>query len=297
MDEAALVAALEADGFVRDPDVLDTWFSSALWPMSTMGWPWPDDFPETVGLLDSFNPTSLLTTAREIITLWVSRMVMFNRYFLDGQLPFRDVFIHAMIQDGHGQKMSKSLGNGVDPRDIIHSHGADAMRFTLVQMTTDTQDVRMPVDMMCPHSGEAFEPEFITTPAGTRRRRPDPDLADRSGEADGVGIRRRHGYRRAHRRHDRWRATRRRSSTSAATSPNKLWNATRFALKRVDSSNRVETPVDMTERPFADRWIIAASRSHRRPGSSSRSPSTSSTPTPTPSTTSCGTTCATATSR
>ena len=123
LDEAGLVAALEADGFVRDPDVLDTWFSSALWPMSTMGWPYPEDFPETQGdgsdLLTAFNPTSLLSTAREIITLWVSRMVMMNRYFLDGQLPFTDVFIHAMVQDGHGQKMSKSLGNGVDPRDII----------------------------------------------------------------------------------------------------------------------------------------------------------------------------------
>jgi valyl-tRNA synthetase len=95
-----LIAELEQAGFQRDPDVLDTWFSSGLWPMSTMGWPWPEDHPETVGLLETFNPTSLLTTAREIITLWVSRMVMFNRYFLDGQVPFRDVFIHAMIQDG-----------------------------------------------------------------------------------------------------------------------------------------------------------------------------------------------------
>ena len=116
-----------------------------------MGWPYPEDFPETLGngtdLLSTFNPTSLLSTAREIITLWVSRMVMFNRYFQGGDVPFTDVFIHAMVQDGHGQKMSKSLGNGVDPRDIIFSHGADAMRFTLVQMTTDTQDVRMPVDM------------------------------------------------------------------------------------------------------------------------------------------------------
>ena len=139
MNETELISALEAAGFERDPDVLDTWFSSALWPMSTMGWPYPEDFPETTGngsdLLSTFNPTSLLSTAREIITLWVSRMVMFNRYFMDGQLPFTDVFIHAMVQDGHGQKMSKSLGNGVDPRDIIYSHGADAMRFTLVQMT------------------------------------------------------------------------------------------------------------------------------------------------------------------
>jgi valyl-tRNA synthetase len=129
---------LEAAGFTQDPDVLDTWFSSALWPMSTLKW--PENSPE----LQTWNPTSVLCTAREIITLWVSRMVMFNLYFLD-RLPFRDVFIHAMIQDGEGRKMSKTLGNGVDPLDIIHSHGSDAMRFTLAGMTTNTQDVRMPV--------------------------------------------------------------------------------------------------------------------------------------------------------
>jgi len=138
-------AFLEANGFERDPDVLDTWYSSALWPLSTMGW------PEDTDLLNAFNPTNVLTTAREIITLWVSRMVMFNRHFLGengalGDIPFHHTFIHAMIQDGEGRKMSKSLGNGVDPLDIIHSHGADAMRFTLCQMTTQTQDVRMPVE-------------------------------------------------------------------------------------------------------------------------------------------------------
>ncbi|MCW5765921.1 MAG: valine--tRNA ligase [Phycisphaeraceae bacterium] len=146
-----IVRALEANGlFVRDPDVLDTWFSSALWPMSTMGWPEPGKFAGNAGMLEAFNPTSVLCTAREIITLWVSRMVMFNRYFMGagkgrGPAPFRDVFIHAVIQDGEGRKMSKSLGNGVDPLDIIASHGADAMRFTLASMTTQTQDVRMPV--------------------------------------------------------------------------------------------------------------------------------------------------------
>ncbi len=174
-----VVHAIEAAGLQRDPDVLDTWFSSGLWPISTMGW--PNDTP----LLRAFNPSSTLCTAREIITLWVSRMVMFNRYLMPdsgsadpsqatggapsggrqvplpdgrgsaglnengrgtGPLPFRDVFIHALIMDGAGQKMSKSLGNGVDPLDIIESHGADAMRFVLCQMTTQTQDVRMPVN-------------------------------------------------------------------------------------------------------------------------------------------------------
>ena len=156
---------LESAGFVRDPDVLDTWFSSALWPLSTLGW------PEKTADLAKWNPTSVLTTAREIITLWVSRMVMFNTYF-EEQLPFHDVFIHAMIQDGHGQKMSKSLGNGVDPLDIIRSHGSDAMRFTLASMTTHTQDVRLPVDMLDPFTGEAFQPETFTNKAGYKVARP-----------------------------------------------------------------------------------------------------------------------------
>ena len=139
-DDLPAIQLLELLGFTQDPDVLDTWFSSALWPMSTLGWP-DGKSPD----LAKWNPTNVLTTAREIITLWVSRMVMFNEYFL-GRVPFADVFIHAMIQDGDGRKMSKSLGNGVDPLDIISSHGADAMRFTLASMCTQTQDVRMPVE-------------------------------------------------------------------------------------------------------------------------------------------------------
>ena len=132
---------LETDGWARDPDVLDTWFSSALWPFSTMGW--PDDTPE----LKTYYPGDVLCTAREIITLWVSRMVMMGQY-CRGDIPFSDVYIHAMIQDGQGRKMSKSLGNGIDPLVAIDSHGADAMRFTLATMTTDTQDIRMPVEPM-----------------------------------------------------------------------------------------------------------------------------------------------------
>jgi valyl-tRNA synthetase len=140
-DDPAMEKELEEHGFQRDPDVLDTWFSSSLWPFSTMGW--PDETPE----LKTFYPGDVLCTAREIITLWVSRMVMMGQY-CRGEPPFSDVFIHAMIQDGEGRKMSKSLGNGIDPLDIIDSHGADAMRFTLVSMTTQTQDVRMPVAAM-----------------------------------------------------------------------------------------------------------------------------------------------------
>ncbi|MBP8605024.1 MAG: valine--tRNA ligase [Phycisphaerae bacterium] len=130
--------ALDAEGWLRDEDVLDTWFSSALWPFSTMGW------PDENATLKTFYPTDVLCTAREIITLWVSRMVMMGQYCV-GDIPFSDVYIHAMIQDGFGRKMSKSLGNGIDPLVAIDSHGADAMRFTLASMTTDTQDIRMPV--------------------------------------------------------------------------------------------------------------------------------------------------------
>jgi len=244
----------------RDPDVLDTWFSSGVWPMSTMGWPGDGGLVEVVGgtgsesrpttrptpepgLLAAFNPSTVLCTGRDIITLWVSRMVMFNRFLLvpnggpalraglptssteppapnnaaaravarptddrfdwvsrevaglvDGGVgaarsddrglvaelesparrasppcglpPFRDVYINSIIQDGHGQRMSKSLGNGVDPLDIVHSHGADAMRVVLAQVATSTQDVRVPVDLVCPHTGKTFEPKFITSPQG-----------------------------------------------------------------------------------------------------------------------------------
>ena len=165
-EETPLIVELEVSGFTQDTDVLDTWFSSALWPLSTMGWPDPSRFEDFQGLLETFNPSSVLSTAREILTLWVSRMVMFNRYFRNGTLPFTQVFVHAVIQDGHGQKMSKSLGNGVDPRDIVLSHGADALRFIMAQLSTDTQDVRLPVDMVCPHTGTVFAPKTIRTDAG-----------------------------------------------------------------------------------------------------------------------------------
>ncbi len=135
------IATVEKNGFTQDQDVLDTWFSSALWPFSTMGWPGETDE------LKTFYPGNMLCTAREIITLWVSRMVMMGQYCV-GDIPFSDVYIHAMIQDGQGRKMSKSLGNGIDPLIAIDSHGADAMRFTLSSMTTETQDVRMPVSEM-----------------------------------------------------------------------------------------------------------------------------------------------------
>jgi valyl-tRNA synthetase len=118
----------------QEEDVLDTWFSSALWPFATLGW--PDDTPE----LRAFYPTSFLTTAREILFLWVARMVMMGIEF-PGQVPFRDVYVHSVIQARDGRRMSKSLGTGIDPLEEIDERGADALRFGLLAMSS-TQDVR-----------------------------------------------------------------------------------------------------------------------------------------------------------
>ncbi|MFT3865436.1 MAG: valine--tRNA ligase [Solirubrobacterales bacterium] len=118
----------------QEEDVLDTWFSSALWPFATLGW--PDDTPE----LRAFYPTSFLTTAREILFLWVARMVMMGLEF-PGDVPFRDVYVHSVIQARDGRRMSKSLGTGIDPLEEIDERGADALRFGLLAMSS-TQDVR-----------------------------------------------------------------------------------------------------------------------------------------------------------
>jgi valyl-tRNA synthetase len=118
----------------QEKDVLDTWFSSALWPFATLGW--PDDTPE----LRAFYPTSFLTTAREILFLWVARMVMTGIEFA-GDIPFRDVYVHSVIQARDGRRMSKSLGTGIDPLEEIDVHGADALRFGVLAMSS-TQDVR-----------------------------------------------------------------------------------------------------------------------------------------------------------
>jgi valyl-tRNA synthetase len=118
----------------QEEDVLDTWFSSAIWPFATLGW--PDDTAE----LRAFYPTSFLTTAREILFLWVARMIMMGLEF-PGAIPFRDVYVHSVIQARDGRRMSKSLGTGIDPLDEIDVHGADALRFGLLAMSS-TQDVR-----------------------------------------------------------------------------------------------------------------------------------------------------------
>jgi len=119
----------------QDPDVLDTWFSSALWPFATMGW--PKDTPE----LHYFYPTSVLTTARDIIYLWVARMIMTSMYFLN-EIPFHDVYIYATVLNEEGRRMSKSLGTGIDPLEMVEKYGADALRFALIQQVGKGQDIR-----------------------------------------------------------------------------------------------------------------------------------------------------------
>ncbi|MFT3879916.1 MAG: valine--tRNA ligase [Gemmatales bacterium] len=139
-----LEAFLSKDGYLQEEDVLDTWFSSGLWPHSTLGW--PDVTPE----LMYYYPTSVLVTSRDIITLWVARMVLMSLSNLN-EVPFHHVYIHPKVLDGFGEGMSKSKGNGVDPLDVISIYGTDALRFVICSMATETQDARMPVANVCPH--------------------------------------------------------------------------------------------------------------------------------------------------
>ena len=170
----------DGDGWTRDPDVLDTWFSSALWPFATLGW--PEETPE----LRAFYPTDVLSTARDILFLWVARMVMMGVEFT-GELPFRDVVVHSVIQAPDGRRMSKSLGTGIDPIDLANTYGADAVRFGLLAMSSG-QDVRFNED----------------------RLKQGADLA------------------------------------------NKLWNASRLVLLRVE-----DVPAEPRPETIEDRWIIS----------------------------------------
>ena len=134
----------------QSAEVLDTWFSSALWPHSTLGWPAQTED------LKYYYPTSVLITSRDIITLWVARMVLMGLHNI-GKVPFHEVFIHPKILDGYGEGMSKSKGNGVDPLDVMEKFGADSLRFGLAYLTTETQDIRMPVEFECPHCEKLVE--------------------------------------------------------------------------------------------------------------------------------------------
>ncbi|KUG02933.1 valyl-trna synthetase [hydrocarbon metagenome] len=128
-------SACESSHLIQDEDVLDTWFSSALWPFSTLGW------PDTTKDMEYYYPTSVLVTGRDIIFFWVARMI-FSGIEQTGQVPFGDVNIHGLILDGQGRKMSKSLGNGIDPIEVIDKYGADTLRFSMITGVTPGNDVR-----------------------------------------------------------------------------------------------------------------------------------------------------------
>ena len=231
-----LVRSIGQDVDPQETDVLDTWFSSALWPHSTLGW--PDETDE----LKAFYPTSTLITSRDIITLWVARMVLTGLHNRD-DVPFKEVYIHPKILDGYGETMSKSKGNGVDPLDVIEQFGADALRFGLAYLTTETQDVRMPVEFVCPHCGAAFkqtkknrvlprvECEKCGEPFGTQWAQTDEDKALPRGAVTSERFELGRNF------------------------CNKLWNASRFALMNLEGY--VAAPVTDEQLLLEDRWLLS----------------------------------------
>ncbi len=236
-NDAEVVEAIERDGlFTRDPDVLDTWFSSALWPHSTLGW--PEETPE----LKFYYPTSTLVTSRDIITLWVARMVLTGLYNL-GEVPFRDVFIHPKILDGFGEGMSKSKGNGVDPLDVIDKFGADALRFALCHMTTETQDVRMPVDFECPHCQALIEQtkKNRVQPRVECKKCGKPFSTQWASKPADVAL-------------PRGAVTSERFEL-ARNFCNKLWNASRFVLMNLEGYE--PAPVAAKQLAVEDRWLLS----------------------------------------
>jgi len=254
--EQALAAVIERFGLAREEDVLDTWFSSALWPFSTLGWPDPATARILAGqsplvgegarpsTLETYYPGSCLVTARDIITLWVARMLVAGLYNL-GDVPFTDCFIHANIQDGKGERMSKSKGNGIDPVDIIDRYGADALRYVLCEMQSGTQDIRLPVQAISPFSPEGTE-ELIDLATAEHGRSVFTFLDPRTGgEFDVLGTI--ESLPKARLTSDRFDVGR-----AFCT---KLWNAARFAFLSV-GEHRWE-PVAWDELLDEDRWILS----------------------------------------
>ena len=235
-EDETLAKKYEAMGFVREEDVLDTWFSSALWPHSTLGW--PEQTPE----LAYYYPTSTLITSRDIITLWVARMVLAGLNNM-GEVPFREVFIHPTILDGLGERMSKSKGNGVDPLDVIEKFGADSLRFGLAHLTTDTQDVRMPVQFECPHCDALIDqtkknrqlPRVECKKCGKPFSTQWAESAEDKALPRGAVVSERF--------------------EQGRNFCNKLWNAARFTMMNLEGY----TPGDVSpeEMQLEDRWILS----------------------------------------
>jgi valyl-tRNA synthetase len=250
-DDPGALQVLERLGYVQDEDVLDTWFSSALWPHSTLGWPDPETADSEGGALlgsvdgrpnclEYYYPGSCLVTGRDIITLWVARMVITGLYNL-GEIPFHHTFIHANILDGKGERMSKSKGNGIDPVDIIEAYGADAMRYVLCDMQTGTQDIRLPVTAICPRC------EAMNELTETRHGRSIFTYICREcgGEFDVLGTM--EDVPSARLVSERFLEGRRFC--------NKLWNTARFALGNLGDLPS-EAPA-LAELEPEDRWILA----------------------------------------
>jgi len=235
----------------RDPDVLDTWFSSALWPHSTLGWPGPalPDLPPGPQNPDwqtmkYYYPTSVLVTSRDIITLWVARMVIAGIYNL-GEVPFNHVYIHPTILDAFGERMSKSKGNGIDPMDIIERYGTDALRFLMVHSATETQDSRMPVSNVCPHCQTlvpvkqehmSMRTRKVACPSCKKPFRPggpwpaaDAELTTAKQASEKFEIGRNFA--------------------------NKLWNAARFLLLNLEGYS--PGALRLEDLPIEDRWILS----------------------------------------
>ena len=221
---------------VREEDVLDTWFSSALWPHSTLGW--PDKTPE----LDYYYPTSLLITSRDIITLWVARMVLAS-YFNTGKKPFEDVFIHPKILDKYGEGMSKTKGNGIDPVFVIEKFGADSLRFAIAYLTTESQDVRLALDFECPHCGAAVEqtkknrtlPKILCPKCKKEFSTQWAETAEDKAIAPGAVVGERFEV--------------------ARNFCNKLWNASRFVMMNLEGF--APKKIDESELLLEDRWILS----------------------------------------
>jgi valyl-tRNA synthetase len=227
---------IQSLGLVRQEDVLDTWFSSALWPHSTLGW------PDKTDDLNYFYPTNTLITSRDIITLWVARMVLMGLNNV-GQVPFREVYIHPKILDGFGETMSKSKGNGVDPIDVIEKFGADALRFGLAWLTTETQDVRMPVQYECPHCqalvNQTKENRIKHRVVCDKCKKPFSTQWAESAEDKALP--------RAPVVSERFEVAR--------NFVNKLWNASRFVMMNLEGYT--QGSIDWANLPLEDQWILS----------------------------------------
>jgi len=163
-----------SDEIRQETDVLDTWFSSALWPFSTMGW--PDQTPE----LKTFYPTSCLVTGFDILFFWVARMMMMGLHFM-GEVPFRDVYIHALVRDAQGQKMSKSKGNVIDPLVVIDQYGTDAFRFTLAAFAAQGRDIKLAEERIAGYRNFANKIWNASRFALMNLEGFDPDAVDQAG--------------------------------------------------------------------------------------------------------------------